>query len=75
MTSKLVEPSTVEQLSRRVENGNGTESIEEFLESLSLPDDEEATIVSSLKMLPSPDVRPSGMPKAPPSVMSHEFWL
>ena len=75
MTTALTERETMEELSRVVEREDLHPALEEFIESLDLPADEETAVKGSLKALPDTDLRPVALPKNPPSVMSHSFWV
>ena len=72
MPATLTQRETIEEVSRVVENPDS--SLEEFIESLSLPADEEAVVKGSIKALPDRDTRPSGLPTDPPSVMGPDWW-
>ena len=73
MPATLTDPRTLEDLSRTVEETNGS-SLEEFIQSLSLPSDEESTVVSSLKSLPDRGLSPSALPKNPPNIKMDHYW-
>ena len=72
MPAILTEQETIEEVSRVVEDPGS--SLEEFIESLSLPADEEATVKRSIQALPDRAVELAALPKNPPSVMAHNWW-
>ena len=73
MVTSLTEKETLERFSGAVETAVDP-SLVEFIESLTLPGDEEKALIDSVKMLPDKDLSPSALPKNPPSLMSHGWW-
>ena len=74
MVTTLTDPKKLEQLANTVETTDHPDPLEAFIQSLSLPPDEEGAVMDSLKMLPDQVVAPSALPKNPPNLMFHQFW-
>ena len=74
MTTVLEHPAKLKQLSEAVENRDPA-SVEEFIESLSLPQDEKRVVLSSMKMLPAVGIDPSELPRQAPNVKDDQFWF
>ena len=74
MDNLLNEPENIAVLSRIAESAGPESSVEQYVRSFSLPNDEEVTVIQSLKLLPAFAAAPSGMPttvvKADPN-----YWL
>ena len=74
MTTVLTERETMEELSRVVEREDLGPTLEEFIESLDLPADEEIAVKGSLKALPDTHLNPVALPKNPP-VIRNDWWM
>ena len=74
MDTVLADRRKLDELSRIVENIELDSSLEEFIQSLSLPSEEESAVRDSLKQLPPADVQPSALPKAAPNLIRMAWW-
>ena len=70
----LTDQTKLEDLSQIVESTELGTAIEEFIQSLDLPGDEEDIVIDSVGGLPSAGLRPSALPKSSPSLIRMEFW-
>ena len=75
MTTTLTDPKRLEELAKGVEGTDYPASLKAFIQSLSLPPGEESPAMDSLEMLPHQIVPPSALPKNPPNLMGHQFWM
>ena len=74
MPATLTNPTKLKDLSRIVESTDLGAAMEEFIQSLDLPGDEEETVIDSIGGLPSAGLRPSALPKSSPSLIRMEWW-
>ena len=70
MPAILTDPAKLEELSRAVETSDL--SVEEFVRSLSLPEDERKSLMQTLEELPETAVSPTAMPSNPPMTLG--WW-
>ena len=75
MVSTLTDPKKLEELANTVETTDHPAALEAFIQSLSLPPDEESAVTDSLKVLPDQIVAPSALPRNPPNLMGHQWWV
>ena len=74
MTTTLTDPKRLAKLSKDGESGDLDAALEAFIQSLSLPPDEEGAVMDSLNMLPDQVIAQSALPKNPPNLMFHQWW-
>jgi hypothetical protein len=74
MPVSLADPKKLEELSQMVESVELDASLESFIRSLSLPDEEEDVVRQSMKMLPQLGSRPTALPKNPPNLIRMDVW-
>ena len=74
MVTKLEDTQVVMAVADAISKDGG-QSFEDFVKSLSLPDDEQAAIMEWIQTLPDLDIDPATLPIKPPSVMNHAWWL
>ena len=56
-------------------SGDDSNSMEDFLRSLSLDSDERSAILEWMQKLPSLNEDPAKLPNRPPKVKGFDFWL
>ena len=74
MKNALTDSGKIEELSRIAESEGADSAVEQYVRSLSLPSDEEETIIRSLKMLPAFATAPAGMPTTVAKADPH-YWM
>ena len=74
MSVTLMNPKNLEDISHIVESTDLGVAMQEFIQSLDLPDDEEEIVIDSVGGLPSAGLRPSALPKSSPSLIRMEWW-
>ena len=74
MPTVLTSPKKLEDISRIVESTDLGVAMEEFIQSLDLPGDEEEIVIDSVGGLPSAGLRPSALPKNSPSLIRMDWW-
>ena len=70
----LTAPETREELSQLVEDAVSGESLDQFIRSLTLTDDEESLIIDSLRILPDSNSSPEELPDEAPDLINMVWW-
>lgn len=74
MPVDLIDPAKIEELAEIVEGDGLDSSLERFIHSLALPEEEEGAVLASLAQLPPYGADEAVLPRRAPDLVRMAFW-